>query len=349
MTCISFTEKFREFYQNESSLFLPIPGYATHGEPFFITKDGNPLNSNKVLGRLATMAGILHPNLKGKMSGKRIRKSAMMNFRKLPAAVTSSTSTSNLAQHMSHSQGTADRFYNLLDIVKERGRTASFIKSTIMGQALEEPSAGSKEQLPSSPGSQHHTSEEEVSSPDPQQHQAEEQEELLIQVKQMLISRFGRTIHKRIMLDNMHIEDFVESLPVRYSLSEVECRDYLLSKLNPIYEEDQSLTSGIPKATHKKKDWETSSLSSVRSMGSSSSRLSSNINEEFAFEGAVKNLAEDKNLKCKHILQALRNHKCCRELGIAPGGKFSDTQLRDKFKTYIRQKKKGFEKHEAFY
>ena len=52
--------------------------------------------------------------------------------------------------------------------------------------------------------------------------------------------------------------------------------------------------------------------------------------------------------KRSFILKALCHHKHCRELGIAPGGKFSDTQLRDKFKTCIRQKK-GFEENEAIH
>ena len=217
------------------------------------------------------MAAILHPNLKGKMSGKRIRKSTVTNFRKLPAVVTLSILTSDLAQHMSHSHVTADRFYNLPDIVKERGRTALFIKLTIMGQAQEVLTAGGKEQLLSSPGGQDRILEEEVSSHVVEHHQAEEKE-LPVQVKQMVISRFGSSIHKGIMPDNIQIEDFVDSLPMRYSVSEKECRDYLLSKLNPTYHEDLPSTSGIPQAPQEIKDWDTSSeVSSVCSMGSSSS------------------------------------------------------------------------------
>ena len=140
-----YLKKFRPFYTNESSLFPCLPGYATRGEPFFITKDGNPMDSNKGSGMLATMATILYPNLKGKMSGKRIRKSAIANFRKLPAAVTLSIFNRNLAQHMPHSDTTADRFHNLSDIVRDRAHTAAFIKTTIIGQADEELSASCKD------------------------------------------------------------------------------------------------------------------------------------------------------------------------------------------------------------
>ena len=113
------------------------------------------------------MAAILHPHLNGKMSGKCIRKSAVTKFRNLPAAVTSSISNRDLAQHMSHSDAIGDRFYNLLDIVKERGRTASFFKSTIMGQADKEPSAFSTE--------------------------------LTADIKKRLIARFGELVHKNEM------------------------------------------------------------------------------------------------------------------------------------------------------
>ena len=77
------------------------------------------MNSNKVSGRLATMATILYPDLKGKMSGKQIRKSAVTNFQKLPAAVTSLISNHDFAKHMSQSDGTANRFYNLSDIMRQ--------------------------------------------------------------------------------------------------------------------------------------------------------------------------------------------------------------------------------------
>ena len=66
-----YLKKFHPFYSNDSTLFPSLPGYATHGEPFFIMKDGNPMDSK---------ASILHPELKGKMSGECIRKSAVTNF-----------------------------------------------------------------------------------------------------------------------------------------------------------------------------------------------------------------------------------------------------------------------------
>ena len=112
-----YLENFRPFYMNDSALFPALLGLATPGEPFFITKDGNPINSKKVSGRLRTMASILHPDLKGKMSRKPVRKSAVTHFQNLQGAVTSSISNHNLAQDMLHSDVTADRFYNLLDIV----------------------------------------------------------------------------------------------------------------------------------------------------------------------------------------------------------------------------------------
>ena len=103
------------------------------------------MDSNKASERLVGMASTLCPALKGKMSGKRIRKSAVTNFRTLPPQVTSSISTRDLAQHMSHSDATADRFYNLSDLVRERARTAAFIKTTIMDQGDEEPSVSPEE------------------------------------------------------------------------------------------------------------------------------------------------------------------------------------------------------------
>ena len=167
----------------------------------------------------------------------------------------------------------------------------------------------------------------------------------------MLIARFGAAMYKDVMPTDDEIEDFVESLPIKHEVSEKECRDYLYTKINPPNPIDKPSTSGIPKPPMKKKQWDTSSeTSSARSVSSSAScsRLVFNMVEELAFEDAVSSLPQDENLKRVLVLKALSSNQRCRELGIARGGKFSDTQLRDKFKTYMRQKKKASKKMKPF-
>ena len=113
-----------------------------------------------------------------------------------------------------------------------------------MGQADEEPSAGSQE--------------------------------LPFDIKQ-LIATFGAVIYKDWMPSKDEIEEFGDSPPIKIKVTVKQCQYDLHTKINPtnpnpIPDPDQPSTSGIPNPLIQKRELETSSeASTVHSVSSSAS------------------------------------------------------------------------------
>lgn len=86
---------------------------------FFLTTNGNHMHSSQMSNRLTKVAKLFDSSIKGTLTGKRIRKSAVSRHRQiLDSGNSSGLSKEELARQMSHSTSTAEGHYAMRDQIK---------------------------------------------------------------------------------------------------------------------------------------------------------------------------------------------------------------------------------------
>ena len=115
----------RPHFANSKSMFEGVPGCAQRGEGYFISSNGRPLTSSQVSRRIDQMAKAFCPDLKGNLSGARIRKSAVSHHRLAAGA----PKEKDIAKTMTHAVDTANKHYLLEDAVKNNAGIAYFLNN----------------------------------------------------------------------------------------------------------------------------------------------------------------------------------------------------------------------------
>ena len=122
---IYFTILRPHFFANSKSMFEGVPGCAQRGEGFFLSSNGRPLTSSQVSRRIDQMGKALCPDLKGNLSGARIRKSAVSHHRSQAVG----PKEKDIAKTMTHAVDTANKHYLLEDAVKNNAGIAYYLNN----------------------------------------------------------------------------------------------------------------------------------------------------------------------------------------------------------------------------
>lgn len=113
-----YLQKLRPTVANAQS-YLKRSNQTVMESLFFLTTNGNHMHSSQLSNRLTKVAKLFDSSIKGTVTGKRIRKSAVSRHRELlDSGNSSGLSKDELARQMSHSTSTADGHYAMRDHIK---------------------------------------------------------------------------------------------------------------------------------------------------------------------------------------------------------------------------------------
>ena len=134
----------RPHFANSKSMFEGVPGCAQRGEGYFLSSNGRPLTSSQVSRRIDQMGKAFCPDLKGNLSGARIRKSAVSHHR----LAAGGPKDKDIAKTMTHAVDTANKHYLLEDAVKNNAGIAYFLNNMMQESATHPPAPSSSTSHP---------------------------------------------------------------------------------------------------------------------------------------------------------------------------------------------------------